>query len=151
MIHSVHHVSYTVSDMDRSLAFYRDGLGFTMLNDRDISGDFPKTVTGFSEADMRIIHLRGHGQGLELIQYRKPDGTPEAVRTCDVGSSHMCFTVDDLDGLIDHLKAHGARFLSAPIAVEGGPNEGNRCVYFLDPDGIPMELTEPVALRKEKS
>lgn len=142
MITGVNHVSYTVTDMDRSVAFYRDGLGYSVVSDRNISGEFPKTVTGFDEADMRIIHLRGHGQGLELIQYREPEGAERAPRTCDAGSSHICFDVEDMDPLVERLKELGATFLSEPVPVEGGPNAGKRMVYFLDPDGIPMEFSE---------
>lgn len=142
-IRGVHHVSFTVSEMDRSLAFYRDGLGFEMLNDRTVRGPFPETVSGLEGAHMRIVHLRGHGQGLELIQYYAPPGQSPAPRTCDVGSAHLCYIVDDIDRMVEKLRSLGARFLSEPMAVEGGPNAGNRMVYFLDPDGIPMELTQP--------
>jgi catechol 2,3-dioxygenase-like lactoylglutathione lyase family enzyme len=144
MITSVHHVSFTVSDMDRSLHFYRDGLGFTVLSDRTVEGKFPETVSGLSGARMRIVHLRGHGQGLELIEYRAPRGKSPAPRTCDVGSAHICYVVDDIDAEMERLRQYGARFLSQAMAVEGGPNAGNRMVYFLDPDGIAMELTQPV-------
>ena len=144
MITGIHHTSYTVSDMERSLRFYCDGLDFSIVNDREISGAFPSTITGFETADLRVVHLRGHGQGLELIEYREPKGENVALRTCDVGSSHMCFLVDDIDADRERLERLGARFLSDPAAVEGGPNEGNRAVYFKDPDGIPMELSQPV-------
>ncbi len=144
MIRGVHHVSFTVRDMERSLGFYRNGLGFEVKSDREVSGPFPETVSGLARAHLRIVHLRGHGQGLELIQYFAPEGTARAVRTCDVGSSHLCYIVDDIDACVEHLERHGATFVSEPQTVEGGPNAGNRCVYFLDPDGIPMELTQPV-------
>ncbi len=144
MITGIHHTSYTVSDMERSLNFYSEGLGFSIVNDRTVSGAFPSTITGFEAAELRVVHLRGYGQGLELIEYGAPRGEPAAPRTCDVGSSHMCFIVDDIDGDCERLKGVGARFLSDPLAVEGGPNAGNRAVYFLDPDGIPMELSQPV-------
>jgi catechol 2,3-dioxygenase-like lactoylglutathione lyase family enzyme len=148
VILGVHHVSFTVGDMERSLAFYRDGLGFQVLNDRTISGSFPETVSGLEGAHMRIVHLRGHGQGLEFIQYHSPPGrSPASLRPCDVGSSHLCFTVDDIEEQMADLGGRGARFLSAPVTVEGGPNAGNRCVYFLDPDDILMELTQPVRSR----
>ena len=144
MITGVHHVSFTVSDMERSLAFYGDGLSFEVLNDRTVRGSFPETVSGLKGAHMRIVHLRGHGQGLELIQYYSPPGKSPAPRTCDVGSAHICYIVEDIDAVIEKLRALGARFLSGCMTVEGGPNAGNRMVYFLDPDGIPMELTQPV-------
>lgn len=143
MITGTHHVSYTVSNMERSRQFYIDGLGFEELSDRIFQGDIPERVTTLAGARIRIIHLRGHGIGLELIQYLAPAGQPRAPRTCDVGSSHICFLVDDIEGEIESLEDAGAHFLSAPETVDGGPNAGNRFVYFLDPDGIPMELSQP--------
>ena len=142
MILQVHHVSFTVTDMERSLKFYRDGLGFELLSDRIVSGRFPETVSGLPKAELRIAHLKAYDQGLELIQYIRPTGERQAVRTCDAGSAHMCFVVEGIDAEVERLTTAGARFISEPQTVEGGPNAGNRCVYFLDPDGIPMELTE---------
>jgi catechol 2,3-dioxygenase-like lactoylglutathione lyase family enzyme len=143
MIHGIHHVSFTVSDIERSVAFYRDGLGFEVQNDRTIEGAFPERVSALRGARLRIVHLRGYEQGLELIQYHAPAGAPRAARTCDVGSAHLCFVVEDIDGEIARLERLGATRVSDPAEVEGGPNAGNRCLYFLDPDGIPMELSEP--------
>ena len=143
MISAVHHVSFTVSDMERSLEFYHGALGFEVLNDRTVEGRFAETVTTLEGVRMRIIHLGGYGQGLELIQYLAAAGESEAPRTCDTGSAHLCYVVDDIDGEIARLKELGVRFLSEVMTVEGGPNAGNRMVYFLDPDGIPMEFTQP--------
>lgn len=143
MITGVHHVSFCVSDMDRSLRFYREGLGFEMMNDRIVQGPFPETLSGLPGAHLRIVHLRGHGQGLELIQYYVPQSESPAPRFCDVGSAHLCFIVDDIDHETERLRQHGARFVSQAMTVADGPNAGNRAVYFLDPDGIPIELTQP--------
>ena len=143
MITAVHHVSFTVSDMEQSLDFYRGALGFEVLNDRTVEGSFAETVTTLEGVRMRIVHLSGYGQGLELIQYLAAAGQPEAPRTCDTGSAHLCYVVDDIDAEIARLSALGVRFLSEVMTVEGGPNAGNRMVYFLDPDGIPMEFTQP--------
>jgi len=146
LIERVHHVSFTVSDLERSLCFYCEGLGFAVTDDRTVSGDFPQTVSGLPGAHMRIVHLRGHGQGLELIQYHAPAGKSPAPRTCDVGSAHLCYVVDDIDAEMERVRRVGARFLSDAMTVVGGPNAGNRMVYFLDPDGIPMEFTQAVRI-----
>ncbi|MCH2585745.1 MAG: VOC family protein [Planctomycetes bacterium] len=143
MITAVHHVSFTVSDMERSLDFYRGALGFEVLDYRTVAGSFAETVTTLKGVRMRIIHLSGYGQGLELIQYLAAAGQPEAPRTCDTGSAHLCYVVDDIEAEIARLSELGVRFLSEVMTVEGGPNAGNRMVYFLDPDGIPMEFTQP--------
>jgi catechol 2,3-dioxygenase-like lactoylglutathione lyase family enzyme len=81
---------------------------------------------------------------LELFQYFAPNERRDrAVRPCDVGSSHLCFVVNDMDSEVERLRNLGAEFLSEPQTVEAGPNAGNRFCYFLDPDGIPMELSQP--------
>ena len=49
-----------------------------------------------------------------------------------------------MDAEMERLKKLGVRFMSEAMTVEGGPNAGNRYVYFLDPDGIPVELSQPV-------
>jgi len=142
MITGIHHVSFAVRDMDRSLPFYQ-ALGFEILNDRTISGPLPEDVIKLPGAHLRLVHMKGHGLGLELIQYYQPQGYPLACRPCDVGSAHMCFIVDDIDAEMTRLTALGATFLSEAKTVDGGPNHGNRYVYFLDLDGIPMELSQP--------
>ncbi len=143
MINGIHHVSFCVSDMEQSIGFYREGFGFEVLSDRTISGPVPEKVIQLPGAHLRLVHLRAHGLGLELIQYLAPDGRQKAVRPCDVGSAHLCFLVDDIDSEMQRLTRHGAQFLSEAMTVEGGPNAGNRYVYFLDPDDIPMELSQP--------
>ncbi len=143
MIKSIHHTSYTVKDMDRSLRFYEQGLGFRRYGDKTVANRLQEVITGVKGAKARVVHLQGYGQGLELFQYFAPqDQRERAVRPCDVGSSHMCFIVEDIDRVLEHLKALGAEVLTEPQIVEGGPNAGNRYCYFLDPDGIPMELSQ---------
>lgn len=143
MITAIHHTAYTVRDMERSLRFYEGGLGFTRYSDKTVSNRLQEIVTGVKGATARVVHLRGYGQGLELFQYSEPAARRDrAVRPCDVGSSHLCFMVQNIDEEMDRLRRYGAEFLSEPMVVEGGPNAGNRYCYFLDPDGIPMELSE---------
>jgi catechol 2,3-dioxygenase-like lactoylglutathione lyase family enzyme len=144
MITGVHHVSFEVSDMERALRFYGEALGFEILSDRTISGPTPEKVTQLPGAEQHIVHLRGHGIGLELIHFNAPVGAPRPPRLCDTGSAHLCFLVDDMDAEMERLKKLGVRFMSEAMTVEGGPNAGNRYVYFLDPDGIPIELSQPL-------
>jgi catechol 2,3-dioxygenase-like lactoylglutathione lyase family enzyme len=142
MIRGVQHVSFTVSDMERSLKFYRDGLGFEVVNDREIEGSFPETLLGLKGAHLRIVHLKGHGQGLELMQFYAPRGKTAPPRPCDVGCSHLCYAVEDMNAVVERLKKLGVQFFSQPIRVEDGPNAGGSLVYFLDPDGITMEMVQ---------
>jgi catechol 2,3-dioxygenase-like lactoylglutathione lyase family enzyme len=116
--------------------------------DREVEpGGFVERVTGVSGARVRIVHLRGYGVNFELLEYREPRGDTRAREPNHTGSAHLCFVTDDIDADVARLVAAGVRVRSkdgAPQAVEGGPNDGGRCVYLEDPDGNPVELVQLV-------
>ncbi len=58
MIRRMYHTSFTVSDMERSLAFYQDLLGLEVVADQGGKGGYLATVTGFPDVDMRVVFLR---------------------------------------------------------------------------------------------
>ena len=77
---------------------------------------------------------------LELVQYRRPEprGAPGEPR--DVGITHVCLLVPDVDALHARLHEAGIEFYSEPVAVDTGANAGGIGVYLRDPDGITLEL-----------
>ena len=64
------------------------------------------------------------------------------MRTNNVGCAHLGFNVDDLPRMYAELKAKGVQFKPEPQEVPAGPNKGTMAVYFMDPDGIPLELLQ---------
>ncbi len=145
MIRRMYHTSFTVSDMERSLAFYRDLLGLEVVADQGGKGGYLATVTGFPDVDMRVVFLRTpapSGYFLELIEYRSPKGTPADVRTCNPGSGHEAFVSDDIQADYERLRAAGVQFRSPPIPIVAGRHKGGHTCYFLDPDGITLELMQ---------
>jgi lactoylglutathione lyase len=141
-IKGFNHVSFTVSDMGRSLAFYRDLLGMTLEADREIQGPHISQITGFSGARLRAANLRLGGLMVELIQYREPVGEQPSLRTCNVGNAHVGFDVEDLPRLVQELSAKGVSFRSEPVAIPSGPLKGGYVVYLSDPDGITLEFIQ---------
>jgi catechol 2,3-dioxygenase-like lactoylglutathione lyase family enzyme len=146
MITGIHHTSFTVSNLERSLAFYRDLLGMAVESYRgEATAPYLGRVTGFPGARLRVALLRpaaGCAELLELIEYVEPAGTPADVRTCNPGSAHVCLVADDVVALYRTLAAAGVRFRSEPVDLPSGPNAGGRAVYCLDPDGITIELLQ---------
>jgi len=143
MISGIHHTSFTVSDMERSLAFYRDVLGLEVILDQESTAEYLARITGFPGARLRIVHLRlprGSDHVLELMEYREPVGRPVELRTCDPGSAHLCFCTDDIHAAYARLVALGVSVRSAPVPITAGRNAGGYSLYFLDPDGITLEL-----------
>ncbi|MHB1006075.1 MAG: VOC family protein [Chloroflexota bacterium] len=145
MIVSPNHTSITVADMDRSLAFYRDLLGFEVISERFAPAEFASIVTGIAGASLKVVYVQAGGYRIELIQYVTAQGNILEPNTNRPGSCHIAFNVDDVQSMVGALKQKGIRFKSEPVTVGGGPNKGGRAVYFLDPDGVTLEFIQPPA------
>jgi catechol 2,3-dioxygenase-like lactoylglutathione lyase family enzyme len=90
-------------------------------------------------ARLKLAFLKSGDHILELFEYLSPKGKPYDRRTCDVGSSHVCFFVADINEAYNTLSAKGVPFKSAPQAIEMG-GETHWACYMTDPDGITLEL-----------
>ncbi|MGD2156852.1 MAG: VOC family protein [Anaerolineales bacterium] len=142
MLRSIHHTSFTVSDLDRSLAFYRDLLGMELVVERDVETGYMKDLMGFTPLHLRLVFLRLGDALLELIQYLTPKGKAVDTTKNNPGIAHICFLVDDIHEVYERLVSEGARVQSEPVAITFGPNKGGYALYIFDPDGIPLELLQ---------
>lgn len=141
----VHHTSFTVSNIERSLEFYQGLLGCEVLWRREIDEKYFRDIVGFPECRVRAAHLRipGSAHILEIFEYVTPRGVLADVRTNNPGSAHLALLVDDLVAMYNELVSKGVRFRSAPVTIDAGANRGGRSAYVLDPDGITVELFQP--------
>jgi catechol 2,3-dioxygenase-like lactoylglutathione lyase family enzyme len=135
----VDHFSYTVGDLDRSLAFYAK-FGFELVNRYSEAGPQTDRGTATENADMDILLVRHpvNGVMLELIRYKRHPAE-RAARNSVVGAAHVAFVVADMDSAYAALRADGVEFLSEP----NGDQYGEKWVYMWDPDGIVVELMQP--------
>ena len=136
------HGGITVSDMERSLRFYQEGLGLEIEFDRILDAPYLREVLALSFDEIRAVYLNIPGGGfVELLEYRGIEKMSAAARLCDYGAGHLCFYVDDIDGLFGRLRGLGYETRSEGVVnINAGPNTGARSIYFLDPDGYPVEL-----------
>jgi catechol 2,3-dioxygenase-like lactoylglutathione lyase family enzyme len=140
---SANHVGVTVSDLGRSIAFYRDLLGFNVTYERgEVTAEYMPRLVGIPGARLKIAGLDIPGLHLDLIEYIEPRGAATAGPTSDVGNVHIGFTVDDARAAHAYLAAAGVRFKSEPISPTVGPNKGGWAVYFVDPDGTTLEMIQ---------
>ena len=144
MVTGIHHTSLVVSDMERSLRFYRDLLGMTVAIDTEMSGEMLDQEVALSGAQARVVELNPGGPApfLELLQYYSPLGKPfpADARCCDVGMPHIAFLVPDIQDMYQRLSKQGVRFTAPPQYVDAGAFQGCQTVYCYDPDGIVVEL-----------
>ena len=152
MTAGLHHTGYTVSDLDRSVAFYRDRIGMEVLATQEKRGGYLAAIVGYPDAHVRMAHLRmpGGDHVLELFEYLAPAGAaPERIEPRDVGTAHLCIRVDDLPAVYKRLRRAGVdSFVSEPVEVDTGINTGGYGLYLRDPDGIVLELFQPPPERR---
>ncbi len=135
MVTGYNHSSFTVGDLERSIAFYQM-LGFKVDRRAEREGAAIEQVVGIPGAHLLIAHLLLGDFDLELIQYVAPKGVKLDTSPNNVGAAHVAFWTRDLMKSYTELKARGVRFKGT--VTEGGP----KGVYFLDPDGNALELSE---------
>ncbi|WP_066517538.1 VOC family protein [Curtobacterium ammoniigenes] len=151
-IHGVHHTGIIVSDLDRSIAFYHDLLGFPFSSEPSpwFDGDELAQGVGVPNAKLRQCCLQVGPDTLELLEYANREPSDGPVHQNHLGAMHVAFRVDDVTKTVASLEAAGVEFLSGPHVVDDGVLAGWRWVYFHDPDGIPLELVEVAYTRPEE-
>jgi catechol 2,3-dioxygenase-like lactoylglutathione lyase family enzyme len=136
------HLGLCVSDLERALAFYRDGLGFAEVSRLRFEDAGTRKLLGLPGARLEAVYLRRDGLTLELLHFPTP-GThlargPRPMN--QVGLTHLSFLVADLEAALAKLRALGASVLDETRL--GGAAAGPRAIFVTDPDGTRVELVE---------
>ena len=111
-----------VSDMERSVKFYRDILGLKLRYQSP----------GWSEFEVDASTLGLHSGG-------KPRAVTQGKREIIAGTASIGFNVVNVDRTYEELEAQGVRFIMEPTSREG---EGIRLAVFLDPDGMAISVAQ---------
>ena len=138
------HTGITVSNLEQSLAFWRDVLGFEFSHTAHQKGEFAQEITGVENAEIKLAVLKTPGgHKIELLEYLAPaDRKCASPQQCDVGSVHVALLVDNLEAVLAHIAASGWKAAGKPQTLTKGPNAGKRVVYVRDPDGTTIELMQ---------
>ena len=142
---SVHHTGFTVSDLERSIAFYRDVLGLKLIRRQGGTHDYLGKVTGFPGVDLRIAIFQvsdDQDHILELLQYVSHPAEPTPRETNRPGNGHLAFVVDDAGSAYRELRNAGVEMVNEPAEVTLGINAGGKAFYFRDPDGFTLEVIQ---------
>lgn len=138
-------IAITVSDLDRSIAFYRDVLCFK--EDSEQHGEFRSfdLLSGISNANIRVANLHLGAERIQLIQFVSPRGReyPAHSRSDDRWFQHLAIVVRDMDDAYARLRKSKVREISdGPQTLPKWNRNaaGIKAFYFRDPDGHPLEL-----------
>lgn len=141
LINDLCHINYVVSNMDRSLEFYRDLLGMEVTMDKEIDSPSLSRGTNLKDVKVRIAFLKTNHDNLmlELFEYKNPLGNNiGASPTNTIPLGHIAFKVKDIKAHYDELTAKGVEFMSEPQTIADGVS----FCYMRDPDGALIELIE---------
>lgn len=136
-----YHLCICVSDLERSLRFYCEGLGFTRNESFRIGSDMAPLIQLEGEVALSSVYLGLSGMRLELWHFEQPVAERTAARPMNsIGLTHFALRVDDIDAAIARAEAHGGRCLPATRTRANTDGFQSDIVYVLDPDGVRVEL-----------
>ncbi|MCX6953257.1 MAG: VOC family protein [Verrucomicrobia bacterium] len=150
MIRGIDHLNIVVADMARSLKFYTEVLGFRQTKEARLEGPWIERIVGLRGVKAYAVFIVSPGgePRIELLQYEAPAGVtlPENSRANTVGLRHFALRTDDIAAMTAKLRSVGVTVWGEPTVVPTGVvqhDAGTKTlVYFLDPDGVIVELAE---------
>ena len=125
MLGKLHHIAIICSDYRRSLDFYRNQLGFSVLYD-----------VRRQEREDQLTMLQNGEIVLEL--FSKPHAPPRPTQPEALGLRHLAFQVEDVERTAAWLNARGIE--TEPIRTDSV--NGKRMTFFRDPDSLPLDIHE---------
>lgn len=136
------HVGICVRDVESSLRFYRDFLGFQPVDELEIQGKATARLLRLEKVELRALFLERDGVRIELLHYVTPghvgEPTPRAMN--QIGLTHLSIQVEDIDQALAGVEPAGGRVLNETfVSVE---QTGARAVFLTDPDGTLIELVQ---------
>ena len=147
-IKNLDHVAVTVSDLDRSLHFYVDLLGFKEIERHLLEGETISKMAGKEKVTLQVVRLAIPETPNILVDLQLYIEPPSEASNAVLGMSnqgHFCFGVSDLDQAYQDLSAAGVEFVSEPVVFDLGDEweyGALKVVFFKDPDGFILELME---------
>jgi len=145
-VQSVASVGFTVSDMDRSIAFYRDVLTFTPRSDVEVDGPDYDRFWGMFGVRARVVQLQLGEQQLVLTEFLSPPDLrpiPMPSYSHDLWFQHCAIVVRDMEAAWAQLRKHHVRQVSPrpqTIPRSNVAAAGIKAMKFRDPDGHNLEL-----------
>jgi catechol 2,3-dioxygenase-like lactoylglutathione lyase family enzyme len=137
------HIGMTICDTERTLDFYCNVLGATLLWKAKAPQQGPQTdeIFGLDNTIVSVSGVNLHGLVLEFFEFHHPTVDEASYRTSYTtgGWKHLALVVDDIKAKVEELKGAGVHFHHS---IQTLPN-GTKMAYFNDPDGIMLELNQP--------
>lgn len=134
------HVGICVSDLERSVRFYCEGLGFELVQSHTVGQEFGPLME-IDDVVLQSRFVRRDGASLELLHFDSPGHCGEPVRRPmnQLGLTHLSLRVVDLDAVAEVVESLGGTVV-AGTRTTFGTSDALDFVYCTDPDGTRIEL-----------
>ena len=140
MIKNIRHVGIVVTDLDASLHFYKDMLGFQIKNQNIEQGEYIDTILGLTQATITTVKMISpDGQMIELLEYHSDTNHKPNREIYDIGITHIALGVEDVSAAYETLKTQNVPFISLP---QISPDGYAKVVFCQAPEGTFIELVE---------
>ncbi|MDU1412841.1 MAG: VOC family protein [Clostridium sp.] len=150
MLNYVEHIGITVSNLEKSLVFYRDVLGLNYKGEMIMNSKETEILFGIKNCIVKVAYLNCNdlinGPEIELIQFISEYCVKRKSSLNITSISELCFNVLDIEQVYNKLKSSCVSFISPPqffdLSSQGFGK--SKAVYLKDPDGIILELIEHI-------
>jgi len=144
-VQAVGPIGITVREMNRSVRFYEEVLGFRKVSDQEYSGPAQERLHALFGLHIRVVKMQLGDELIELTDYLTAGGRsiPEDQRSNDLFFQHIAIVVSDMDKAFAQLKKYPVEYVStAPqtLPVSNTAAAGIKAFYFHDPDNHNLEL-----------
>ena len=138
-------IGFTVKEMDRSVKFYTEVLGFKKISDVELAGPEQEQLLGIFGLRIRVVRMQLGDEFLELTDYLTSGGRsiPEDAKSNDLIFQHIAIVVSDMDKAYQQLRRFNVMHVSTnpqTIPQSNTAAAGVKAFYFHDPDMHNLEL-----------
>lgn len=137
--HRLTHIGICVSELERSVAFYRDVLGFEEVSRLQMQGPITERLLDIAGGELQAVYLKLGGTVIELLYYPAAGhlsvDVPQPMNR--LGLSHLSLSVTDPDAVAQAIAHSGGTILEQTRFAHEGVT---RALFVTDPDGLRIEL-----------
>ena len=137
----IDHTGINVEDIDAAKEFFLE-MGFEVMGEQSVEGEWVGRIIGLKDVKDDIVMMRTPGgeANIELVKFHNPvdEKGIQPFFSNTLGISHICFNVEDLEGLVAKLEKKGGELMGEIYNY----NDVYKICYLRGPEGIILELAE---------
>ena len=137
---AIRHMGIVVHNLEKAIHFYRDILGLKIKREMVEAGEYINNLFALKGVRVKTVKMSTNNGNLIELLYCEPHSRSLINKgVCDIGYSHIAFTVENLDREYNRLKEKGVKFNCIP---QVSPDGKAKVTFCHDCEGNLIELVE---------